>query len=87
MDRNHGDHAAAWDVVANATSLHRRSADTRERGWYVRFESFADLRTSQRHVRFTPNNGRWAAHTKSAFGCRFVSTRLASNKRLLQRWA
>jgi hypothetical protein len=35
MDRNHGDHAAAWDVVANATSLHRRSADTRERGWYV----------------------------------------------------
>ena len=28
----------------------------------VRFGSKADIPTSQRHVRFTPNNGRWAAH-------------------------
>ena len=28
----------------------------------VRFGSLADILTSQRHVRFTPNNGRWAAH-------------------------
>ena len=27
-----------------------------------RFGSLADIRTSPRHVRFTPNNGRWAAH-------------------------
>jgi hypothetical protein len=24
--------------------------------------SLADILTSPRHVRFTPNNGRWAAH-------------------------
>ena len=30
---------------------------------------------SSRHVRFTPNSGHWAAHPKSAFGCRFMSTR------------
>ena len=29
---------------------------------YVRFGSLADILTSPRHVRFTPNNGRWAAH-------------------------
>ena len=29
MDRDHRDHAAAWDVVANATSLHRRTAGGR----------------------------------------------------------
>ena len=28
----------------------------------VRFGSLADILTSPRHVRFTPNNGRWAAH-------------------------
>ena len=28
----------------------------------VRFGSVADILTSPRHVRFTPNNGRWAAH-------------------------
>jgi hypothetical protein len=28
----------------------------------VRFGSLADIFTSPRHVRFTPNNGRWAAH-------------------------
>jgi hypothetical protein len=34
----------------------------------VRFGSLADTLTSPRHVRFTPNNGRWTA--KSAFGYR-----------------
>ena len=29
---------------------------------HVRFGSLADILTSPRHVRFTPNNGRWAAH-------------------------
>ena len=29
MDRDHRDHAAAWDVVANATSLYRRTAGKR----------------------------------------------------------
>jgi hypothetical protein len=28
----------------------------------VRFGSLADIRTSSRHVRFIPNNGRWAAN-------------------------
>jgi hypothetical protein len=28
----------------------------------VRYGSLADVLTSPRHVRFTPNNGRWAAH-------------------------
>src|SRR6187431_3315422 len=28
----------------------------------VCFGSLADILTSPRHVRFTPNNGRWAAH-------------------------
>ena len=28
----------------------------------VRFGSLADIPTSPRHVRFTPNNGSWAAH-------------------------
>jgi hypothetical protein len=31
----------------------------------VRYGSLADILTSPRHVRFTPNNGRWAAHQKS----------------------
>ena len=29
---------------------------------HVRFGSLADMLTSPRHVRFTPNNGRWATH-------------------------
>jgi hypothetical protein len=29
---------------------------------HVRFGSLADILTSPHHVRFTPNNGRWAAH-------------------------
>ena len=36
-----------------------RSALLRSR---VRFGSLADIPTSPRHVRFTPNNGSWAAH-------------------------
>ena len=28
----------------------------------VRFGPLEDMLTSPRHVRFTPNNGRWAAH-------------------------
>ena len=28
----------------------------------VRFGSLADILISPRHDRFTPNNGRWAAH-------------------------
>jgi hypothetical protein len=38
--------------VANATSLHRRSADTRERGWHVRFGSKAAIKTAMDLVRF-----------------------------------
>src|SRR4029079_13970188 len=30
----------------------------------VRFRSLADILTSPRHVRFTPNNGRWAPHPR-----------------------
>jgi len=37
-------HAGAWDVVAKATSLRSRGADTRERGWHVRFGSEADIK-------------------------------------------
>ena len=33
--------------------------------WNVRFGSLADILTSPRHVRFTPNNGRWAAPTEA----------------------
>jgi hypothetical protein len=29
----------------------------------VRFGSLADIVTSPRHVRFSPNNGHWAAHS------------------------
>jgi hypothetical protein len=29
---------------------------------HVRYGSLADILTCRRHVRFTPNNGRWAAH-------------------------
>src|SRR5262245_15081635 len=32
MDRNHRGHAAAWDVVANATTLHRRNTGK----WHIR---------------------------------------------------
>ena len=28
----------------------------------VRFGSLADILISPRHIRLTPNNGRWAAH-------------------------
>jgi hypothetical protein len=28
----------------------------------VRYGSLADILTGPRHVRFTPNNGRWATH-------------------------
>jgi hypothetical protein len=31
-------------------------------GANVRFGSLADIPTSPRHIRFTPNNGSWAAH-------------------------
>ena len=65
MDRNHGDNASAWDVVANATSLHRRSADTRERGWYVRYGSKADITARSRHVRFSPDSGHSSARGMS----------------------
>jgi hypothetical protein len=41
----------------------------------VRFGSLADKVTSPRHVRFTPNNGRWTAHPSQHFGCAFMSTR------------
>jgi hypothetical protein len=30
---------------------------------------------SPRHVRFTPNNGRWAAHPSQHLAVRFMSTR------------
>src|SRR6476620_6033435 len=33
----------------------------------VRFESLADILTSQRHFRFYPDNGRWAAHPNSTW--------------------
>jgi len=43
---------------------------------YVRLGSLADKVTSPRHVRFTPNNGRWTAHPSQHFGrCAFMSTR------------
>src|SRR6476646_8764438 len=48
----------------------------------VRYGSLADILTSPRHVRFTPNNGRWAA-SKSGFCCLFVSTRPRLKTRLL----
>ena len=35
---------------------------------HVRLGSLADILTSPRHVRFTPNNGRWSGAPKSAFG-------------------
>jgi hypothetical protein len=35
---------------------------------HVRFGSLADILTSPRHVRFTPNNGRWTAHPNQHFG-------------------
>jgi hypothetical protein len=31
--------------------------------WNVRFGSLADILTSPRHVRFSSNNGHWAAHS------------------------
>ena len=49
---------------------------------YVRFGSLADILTSPRHVRFTPNNGRWRRTTssrgslRSAPGSRSRSSRL-----------
>jgi DoxX-like protein len=39
----------------------------------VRFGSFADMTARARHVHFTPNNGRWAAHPSQHFGCAFMS--------------
>ena len=38
--------------MANATSLHRRSADTRERGWHDRFGLKAAIKTAMDLVRF-----------------------------------
>jgi hypothetical protein len=35
----------------------------------------ADIVTSPRHVRFTPNHGRWAAHPSQHLACRFMSAR------------
>ncbi len=40
----------------------------------VRFGSLADILTSPRHVRFTPNNGRWAAHPSQHLAVGFMST-------------
>ena len=34
----------------------------------VRFGSLADMLTSPRHLHFTPNNGRWAAHPSQHLG-------------------
>ena len=39
----------------------------------VCYGSLADKVTSPRHVRFTPNNGRWTAHPSQHFGCAFMS--------------
>ena len=36
-------------------------------GFHVRFGSLADILISPCHVRFTPNNGRWAAHPSQHF--------------------
>jgi hypothetical protein len=33
-------------------------------GRMFRYGSLADMQTSPRHIRFTPDNGRWAAHFK-----------------------
>jgi len=41
----------------------------------VCFGSLADILTSPRHVRFVPNNGRWAAHPSQHLDNGFVSTR------------
>ena len=46
-------------------------ASSKGRG-YVRFGSLADILTSPRHVRFTPNNGRWAAPAFAAGGSTVV---------------
>src|SRR6478672_694595 len=40
----------------------------------VRFGSLADILTSPHHVRFTPNNGRWAAHPSQHLAVGFMST-------------
>ena len=49
----------AW-LRARHTSPPRKSA--RHMRWNVRFGSLADITTRSRHVRFTPDSGRSAAH-------------------------
>ena len=40
----------------------KRSTVSTGASGHVRYGSLADIPTSPRHVRFTPNNGSWAAH-------------------------
>jgi hypothetical protein len=39
----------------------------------VRYGSLADITARSRHVRFTPNNGRWAAHPSQHLAYRFMA--------------
>ena len=41
----------------------------------VRNGSLADIASRPRHVRFTPNNGRWTEHPSQHFGFQFMRTR------------
>jgi hypothetical protein len=64
----------AREIVASLAEVERRPAVPRaarasgpvaaveRKRQRVRFGSKADILLSPRHVRFTPNNGRWAAH-------------------------
>ena len=76
MDRNHGDHASTWDVVANATSLHRRSADTRERGWYVGARGMS-AKCHKQTSRLLSLTAQWPASSSS---CRRAPSRAVKPK-------
>jgi hypothetical protein len=48
----------------------------------VRYGSSADIVTSPRDVRFTPQNGHQTAHPRQTFGCPFTHLRQKSLNRV-----
>ena len=51
-----------WEMSSSFRSPVNKFQNRELRRPYVRFGSLADVLTSPRHVRFTPNYGRWAPH-------------------------
>ena len=74
----------APSIFRRQRSMYERCDTLKRKIGYVRLGSLADKVTSPRHVRFTPNNGRWTAHPSQHFGYAFMSTRPRADALLKQ---